>query len=171
MTKYKASTKKQLVELVTKKNYSIGNAAKELGISRSLAGRWIQMYEHHGYEGLVVKSGSYTGKFKIDAVEYMHANNLSIREASAMFGIPDHSTLLNWERTYYEKGAEGLLKDNRGRPRKNMNKKAKGTKIPKETKEDLIEEVQRLRAENAYLKKLQALIQEEEELERKRKRK
>ena len=39
-----------------------------------------------------------------------------------------------------------------GRPRK----------LPKETEEDLLAEVQRLRAENAYLKKLQALVLEDE---------
>ena len=34
-------------------------------------------------------------------------------------------------------------------------------KFPKEVEEDLLKEVQRLRAENAYLKKLQALVLEE----------
>ena len=41
----------------------------------------------------------------------------------------------------------------------NSNKLEK-VKLDKETEEDLIAEVQRLRAENAYLKKLNALVEE-----------
>ncbi|AST57761.1 CenpB-type DNA-binding domain [Thermoanaerobacterium thermosaccharolyticum] len=41
-------------------------------------------------------------------------------------------------------------------------KKCKKTKINKEAEEDLITKVQRLRMENEYLKKLNALIQEKE---------
>lgn len=41
--------------------------------------------------------------------------------------------------------------------------------MPKKVEEDLLSEVQRLRAENAYLKKLQALVLEEERQARRRK--
>lgn len=41
-----------------------------------------------------------------------------------------------------------------------MSSKPRKKKISKENEEDLIGEVQRLRMENAYLKKLQALVQE-----------
>ena len=171
MTKYSISIKKQIVELVREKGCSIYEASKIMGVSKSLASRWLRMYEHHGYEGLILKHGAYSGKFKIDAVEYMHNNKLSIKEASARLGIPSHSTLLKWERIYYNQGEDGLLKVNRGRPRKNMTKKTEEVKLPKKTEEDLIEEVQRLRAEVAYLKKYNALVQKEERLEQARKRK
>lgn len=51
----------------------------------------------------------------------------------------------------------------RGRPPKGMEKKKKmlqKKELSEETKEDLIAEVQRLRMENEYLKKLRALVQE-----------
>ena len=41
--------------------------------------------------------------------------------------------------------------------------------MPKKVEEELLSEVQRLRAENAYLKKLQALVLEEERQARRRK--
>ena len=41
--------------------------------------------------------------------------------------------------------------------------------MPKKVEEDLLAEVQRLRAENAYLKKLKALVLEEEHQTRRRK--
>ncbi|MDD6796166.1 MAG: transposase, partial [Clostridiaceae bacterium] len=48
--------------------------------------------------------------------------------------------------------------ERRGRS-KNMSSKPKKKNLNKEVKEDLIAENQRLRIENEYLKKLQALVQ------------
>lgn len=171
MTKYTIETKKALVELVNEKKYSTQSAASELGVSKQVAKRWMKLYEFHGNEGLVMKRRTYSGEFKIGVVEYMHKNNLSVSEASAQYRIPSDATLLKWERIYYEEGAQGLMIDKRGRPRKNMSKKPKETKMTKDTKEDLIAEVQRLRAENAYLKKYNALVQKKKDLEAARKRK
>ena len=42
--------------------------------------------------------------------------------------------------------------------------------VPSKVEEDLLAEVQRLRAENAYLKNLQALVLEEERRQRKKRR-
>ena len=43
-------------------------------------------------------------------------------------------------------------------------------KLPEEVEEDLLAEVQRLRAENEYLKNLQALVLEDERRQRKGRR-
>lgn len=171
MTKYTLETKLKLIELVDEQKYSVYAAAKELGVNLSSAKRWRVMYEYHGQAGLVRENKTYSGKFKINVVECMHVNHLSIREASAQYRIPSHTTLMNWERIYYEEGAKGLLIDKCGCPNKNMSKKPKPPKISKKTEEDLITEVQRLRAENAYLKKYNALVQEKKDLEAARKRK
>ena len=50
---------------------------------------------------------------------------------------------------------EMLYVERRGRGRKGHS-----SKLPKEVEDDLLKEVQRLRAENEYLKKLQALVME-----------
>ena len=50
-----------------------------------------------------------------------------------------------------------------------MSSKPKKKKLNKEVEEDLIEEVQRLRMENEYLKKLNALVQERIKRENKKK--
>ena len=97
-------------------------------------------------------------------VEYMHSNHLSCRSTAAHFGIKSAVNVGKWERIYYEEGPEGLLKCKpRGRPPKDMKKKETVTQnkeLSEATKEDLIAEVQRLRMENEYLKKLRALVQE-----------
>ena len=101
----------------------------------------------------------YTGEFKQMVVETMRKEGLSYSETARRFEINDHHRVMSWERIYLEEGREGLYVERRGRS-------GKGGRPPKQLKpeveEDLIAEVQRLRAENAYLKKLRALILEEE---------
>ena len=77
--------------------------------------------------------------------------------------------LQRWERKYLEEGIEGLTKDNRGRPTINGKKRGRPPKLDEQVEEDLIAENQRLRMENEYLKKLNALVQERIERERKKK--
>ena len=103
------------------------------------------------------KGVSYSGEYKQMVVETMMREKLSYREAAKQFDIPNHHTVANWERIYLAEGAEGLYIERRG-----SGSKGRPTEFPKEVEEDLLKEVQRLRAENAYLKKLQALVLEEE---------
>ena len=106
----------------------------------------------------------YTPEFKIKVVETMQNEKLSYREAARQFDINDHHRVAAWERIYLEEGKEGLYIEHRGR--KSTGRPAK---IKKEVEEDLIAEVQRLRAENAYLKKLNALVSERVRQEKKHK--
>ena len=102
----------------------------------------------------------YTPEFKIKVVETMHREKLSYRETARQFDI-SNSRVTAWERIYLEEGADGLYAERRGR-------KSTG-RPPKIKKEDLIAEVQRLRAVNAYLKKLNALVAERVQQEKKHK--
>lgn len=90
----------------------------------------------------------------------MHKNHLSISETATLFKISSDYTVGKWERLYYEEGPLALYRDKRGRKKGMSTDKPKKVKLSKETEEDLIAEVQRLRMENAYLKKLNALVQE-----------
>ena len=69
----------------------------------------------------------------------------------------------SWERISLEEGPEGLYMERRGR-----GGKGKPTNLDKQVEEDLIAENQRLRAEVAYLKNLQALVLEDERHQRKK---
>ena len=106
----------------------------------------------------------YTGEFKQMVVETMQREGLSYMETGRRFDLPNTSAAA-WERIYLEEGPEGLYVERRGRKSK--------VRPPKQLKpgveEDLIAEVQRLRAENAYLKKLRALVLEEERQSKRRK--
>ena len=97
-------------------------------------------------------------------VETMKKEHLSIYAAMQEFGINDHKIIERWERIYLEEGPEGLAIERRGRSSKGRPPK----QLPKQVEEDLLAEVQRLRAENDYLKNLQALVLEDERRQRKK---
>ena len=84
--------------------------------------------------------------------------------------------ICNWEKKYKESGLSGL-EGNRGRPKKEMTKSNKNSKLSNPINESEREELIRLREENRllkmkiiYEKKLQALLMEEEAEARKRQR-
>ena len=107
----------------------------------------------------------YTGEFKQEVVETMMREKLSYREAAKQFDVSNHHRVAAWERIYLEEGAEGLYIEHRGRRSKGGPPK----KLKPEVEEDLLAEVQRLRAENADLNKLNALVAERVRQERKQK--
>jgi transposase-like protein len=110
------------------------------------------------------KNKSYSGTFKQAVVEAVRENHLSYAEARREYGIIGKHAIQQWERIYLEEGPEGLNIERRGR-----GSKGRPSKLDKKVEEDLISEVQRLRAENDYLKKLNALVIEEERQNRRRK--
>ena len=107
----------------------------------------------------------YTGEFKQEVVETMMREKLSYRETAQRFEVSNAHRVISWERIYLEEGPEGLYIERRGRSSKGRPPK----KLKPEVEEDLLAEVQRLRAENAYLKKLNALVAERVRQERKQK--
>ena len=97
-------------------------------------------------------------------VETMKKEHLSIYAAMQEFGINDQKIIERWGRIYLEEGPEGLAIERRGRSSNGRPPK----QLPKEVEEDLLAEVQRLRAENDYLKNLQALVLEDERRQHKK---
>ena len=163
LAKYSLETKLKAVNDVLELGMSAGSVAKLLNTAKAVIQRWVAYYEKSGIDGLTKNTGAYAGDFKVRVVEYIHENNMSLFRAAAHFGIPSDVTVGRWERIYWEEGPEALYKDNRGRKSKLVKKdNIKKPKMDKQVEEDLIAEVQRLRMENEYLKKLNALVQARE---------
>ena len=79
------------------------------------------------------------------------------------------SFLKQWERIFLEEGAEGLMKERRGKASAaSGSRKGRPPKLDPKVEEDLIAENQRLRMEIEYLKKLSALVLAEEQKSGKR---
>ena len=103
----------------------------------------------------------YSPEFKISVILDMREKHLGYRET-----VRKHwrtscqseealyvSTLKKWERIYLEEGAEGLMKETRGRAcSAGGTRKGRPPKLDKKVEEDLIAENQRLRMEIEYLK-------------------
>ena len=107
----------------------------------------------------------YTPEFKKLVVETMQEEKLSYSETCRRFEVNSRDQIKSWERIYLTEGPEGLAIERRGRGSTGRPKK-----LPKAVEEDLLAEVQRLRAENEYLKNLQALVLEDERRERRKRR-
>ncbi len=122
--------------------------------------KWVRKYEIHGDKGLRKNPFSCEGNFKCDVVKYMCDSKSSAAQVSYKYNI-GVGLVLKWYRIYTEKGPQYLDIENRGRP--NMRKIKKETnKKPLTREEELEKKIKMLEMENDYLKKLQALIQEEE---------
>ncbi len=96
----------------------------------------------------------------IETIEYYRKNGRTATERK--YNIAQ-SVFYKWERILVEEGEEGLAIERRGRPKDPKPKKD----VNKD--KDLLEENKRLRMENEYLKKLDALVREREEREKKKK--
>ena len=170
MAKYSFEEKLEAVMRVVEDGMSLRDSAKILGTAKEHVRRWVMRYQQFGEAGLLLKHYNYTGEFKVSVVEYMHNTGASARQTTAHFNIPSTQLVSKWEQIYYEQGKEALYIDNRGcSPKMKNTKNNTSKKNNVDTNEDLLAEVQRLRMENAYLKKLNALIQEREKSEKKTK--
>ena len=170
MSKYSSEFKLKVVKFCIEGNYGYKYTAQHFNIPAfSDVRKWVKKYQEHGIDGLSKNIvTSYSGAFKQSVIEYMHTNHLSLQETAYHFNLANHSIIGKWERIYYEEGPQALYEERRGRS-KYMNSKPRKKKLSKEVEEDLIAENQRLRMENEYLKKLNALVQERINRENKKK--
>ena len=109
------------------------------------------------------KQKKYSAEFKISVIMDMREHHLGLCETERKYNV-QHSVILKWERIFLEEGAEGLMKERRGRACKaSGSNKGRPPKLDRKVEEDLIAENQRLRMEIEYLKKLSALVLAEEQ--------
>ena len=113
----------------------------------------------------------YTTEFKICVIMDMREHHLGYNETVRKYWNitrgQEHNyqkQVQRWERIFLEEGAEGLMKERRGRACKaSGTSKGRPSKLDRKVEEDLIAENQRLRMEIEYLKKLSALVLAEEQ--------
>ena len=116
------------------------------------------------------KYKNYSPEFKIRVIMDMREHHLGYCETARKYDLGDPKkgtcvhTLQRWERIFLEEGAEGLMKERRGKACKvSGSNKGRPPKLDRKVEEDLIAENQRLRMEIEYLKKLSALVLAEEQ--------
>jgi transposase len=159
MTKYSREEIIAAIEAVNE-GESIAQVARQKRINGSSLKWMVRSYSEHGEKGLHSHRYNRTPDQKYEILKYMENNQLSFTETGVLLGIRPR-TIWEWEKRYLENGIEGLEDKKKGRkPR------VQKPKPPKTREEELLERIQYLEVENAYLKKLNALVAEREKRER-----
>lgn len=163
MSRYSTDEKIQAVVRYQKGEDSLNNIAKSIGVHHSVFSNWISQYEHHGEDAFKKSYTSYPAQIKLDVLNYMKEFGTSVRETAAIFNIASHSTILSWQKSLELHGMDALQPKKKGRSSmKKEPSKRKNQTLVEGSVEALHAEVERLRMENAYLKKLNALVQNKE---------
>lgn len=144
--------------------------AKKYGVKNADQVRsWINSYQQFGEEGLFRKhyDNTYSVQFKMDAIELYQTSELSYREVANRLGMRNHALIASWMRSFRDDGIKGLSKP-KGRPPTVPKKKEKPKKdFVKVTSEErdrikeLEKQVRSLQIENAFLKELRKLRNQE----------
>lgn len=160
--KFSINKKEQIILSILQLDESCNSIARKYQTSHRLISLWVDCYKQHGKMGLSFNNRmDYSGSYKIWLIKQMKEEGLSLHQMSAQYLI-SLSSLSLWSRQYEQFGALSLLETKpRGRPPKMPQPKRKKSNKPA-SMEELVRENERLRAENDYLKKLQALIQKQE---------
>jgi len=167
MTKYSEDLRRQIVDRYLSGNGGTKALAVEYGVGRAVLRRWIAAFRAHGQQGLRKKYSTYSALFKLRVLEHMWRNGLSHAQVSAVFDLRGGSGVSRWERQYHEGGYVALEPRPRGRRPKMPEAKPTPTSVQdttgstdERTRQELLDENEYLRAEVAYLKKLQELRRE-----------
>lgn len=124
--------------------------AKKYGLPLKVVREWQVNYCESGIDDLIGVKQKYTTKFKLHAIEYRRAHELSYLQAVAQLGIPNEGTLFAWEKKYLESGIKELQDTRKGRPPEVP--KQPPPKKPLTYEEQLEERIKQFEMENAYLK-------------------
>jgi transposase len=161
--KYDKQFKLRLVKEYLSGNKGIKALAGIHQLKDSMLKRWVDSYRAHGLSGLIHKPIQYSADFKLTVLRRLWRDELSYGRAAVLFDIRNASHLRRWEQQYHAGGKDALASRPRGRPPvmspKPFKPSAPSTPDEQRTRDELLKELEYLRAENAYLKKLDALIQ------------
>lgn len=158
MKKYSDEFKLEVVKYCLENDCSSRKAQKLFNLpTHSIVVLWINRYKKHGVEGILKNQiSSYSREFKKQVVEYKRANQISYVETGNHFRI-SHILVKRWEQILKEEKSNVLSKETFD---SKLNMPSKKKNMDKDKEKALLKEIEQLRMENEYLKKLNALVQE-----------
>ena len=143
-------------------------ASEKFCVSCTPIEKWVNLYKLHGAKGLlsrnlVGRQKGFDGEFRLKVLQYKQEHHLSCTQTAMHFCL-DVVTVCRWEKKFqkkvhrtYEKAGDKKASKNgrRSRSKRSCSRKTSGCQ----------KKINRLRMENDYLKKLNALIQKREKPE------
>ncbi|WP_338994626.1 IS3 family transposase [Fusobacterium animalis] len=165
-------TREEKIEIFERRKMgeTISSLTKAFNIRESNIKYLIALIKKYGYNILREdKNRVYSKDFKLQAINRILINHESINSVAIDIGLASNGILHNWLSKFKENGYN-VVEKKKGRKTKSMTKPKKNDKelSEKEKIKKLEEENLYLKAENEYLKKLRALVQERELKEKKK---
>ena len=158
-SKYRPSFKRKLARLYLEE-MSSREVGKKFNITHQQIRYWGRVFSIHGekaFEGCL-SNPSATDKLAI--LQAMWTNDWSLMDTSAKFNLSSPGILFKWQSDYNAMGLSGLKSKAQSRAMKKKPVVANTKPSEDMSEKELRDELEYLRAENAVLKKLEALAQQ-----------
>ncbi len=144
MEKFSLEFKKVVSEKYLEGELSLKSVARMYGISPCTVRKWAYAYREHGISILTGKKGRYSAELKLTVVKEV---------------VDDCFSVCNWLEKYRKYGEDAFIRKNKKSIPVPDKSAISAPPLPTLTKDER-EELEQLRVENAYLKKLKALVQQ-----------
>jgi transposase len=168
MSKYSEQFKLSVIQRYLSGPLGFRVVADEAGVGVAMLKRWVAFYRAHGADGISAKPRArYSVEFKLKVLQHMWDNHLSCAQAAAAFNVRGQCNVASWQRNYRARGADAFISAPVKMARK-VSDKSVTTPASTESggdgpsREQLLERIEDLEMEVAYLKKLRALIQSQQ---------
>jgi transposase len=159
MRKYETKFKLKVVESFLAGDGGAKLLARRWSVPEEKIRTWVSHYRLHGVAGLQPKRSAYTADFKLQVLVHQDRERLSSRQIAAIYDIRNPNQVVVWRRAFDGGGTAAL---EGSRKAHSMKADKPNSEVPDtdsaNSNRELREEVERLRAEVAHLKKLEALV-------------
>jgi transposase len=163
MSKYSDQFKLTAVKAYLEGHEGLRKIAQRFAVDVSLLRRWVSTFQKHGQFSLRKLGQRYSAAYKRSVLDYMHNHQLSLRQTAAHFGLGQSSQVGIWARQHYS-GDLAVSAPKRRKPAA-MSKRPYPIKPTtsddsEKSRDQLLAELEWMRMEVAYLKKLEELQQQ-----------
>ncbi|MGG3522032.1 IS3 family transposase [Bacillus pseudomycoides] len=155
MAKYSLETKLAAVHAYLNGVESFKTISQKQDVTITQLKKWVAKFQEHGLKGLQKTYTNYSAEFKMNVLNYINETGASVEEATTFFNVGNSSTVWKWKELFDTQGIDALQLKTKERP--SMKNEQKKNQFVEGSEEALLAEVERLRMENAYLKKLPCL--------------
>lgn len=172
MAKLTVEQRIQAVQRYVNGHESMGEIANFFGVTKRVIGDWVRLYQENGIEAFLKSYTNYSAEYKMNVLNFMNETGTSSIDTAAIFNISSSGLIRTWKKKFEIGGYDALVSKKKGQSslKKNTKKTIKPTHAEGSV-EELEARIKQLEMENAYLKKLNALVQMKEKLLTKSKRK